>query len=140
MSSKKKTSGAFNRKRKLQQSKEDEKQCKALQRFLTNPPLCASASISVETTELDHDVDNNLPITESEVLPGPSTSQFHSYLATETPFPPSNIDCDDSVAVAATKVVDDDLLVDTVMSSSSSSTSVVTHSQQVIEIVSLLLI
>lgn len=136
MSSKKKTSGAFNRKRKLQQSKEDEKQCKALQRFLTNPPLCASASISVETTELDHDVDNNLPITESEVLPGPSTSQFHSYLATETPFPPSNIDCDDSVA--ATKVVDDDLLVDTVMSSSS--TSVVTHSQQVIEIVSLLLI
>ena len=69
MSSSKKPSGSFNRKRKLQHSKEDEKQSKALQRFFS-----ASTSLTKldDKTIIETD-DDELSI--SEAVNGPSTSQ-----------------------------------------------------------------
>nr|XP_016850957.1 PREDICTED: zinc finger MYM-type protein 1-like [Anolis carolinensis] len=118
MSSKKKPSGAFHRKRRLQHCKEDENQAKALQRFLTTSPSCETENPeTTKLTESYHDDDGKIPI--SEPLPGPSTSQ--DFTATSaTPLAPLNIGCD--ITRTDTEDVDDDLLGDAVLPSTSRQT------------------
>nr|XP_008105126.1 PREDICTED: zinc finger MYM-type protein 1 [Anolis carolinensis] len=118
MSSKKKPSGAFHRKRRLQHCKEDENQAKALQRFLTTSPSCETENPeTTKLTESDHDDDGKIPI--SEPLPGPSTSQ--DFTATSaTPLAPLNIGRD--ITRTDTEDVDDDLLGDAVLPSTSRQT------------------
>uniref|UniRef100_A0A803SRA8 TTF-type domain-containing protein n=1 Tax=Anolis carolinensis TaxID=28377 RepID=A0A803SRA8_ANOCA len=119
MSSRKRPSGAFHHKRKLQHCKEDENQAKALQRFLTTSPSCETGNIeTTKLTESDHDDDGKIPI--SEPLPGSSTIQDLPTVTTATPLAPSIIGCD--IIGTNTGDVHDDLLRDVVLPSSSQQT------------------
>nr|XP_003223844.2 PREDICTED: solute carrier family 35 member G1 [Anolis carolinensis] len=114
MSSKKKPSGAFHRKRRLQHSQEDKSQAKALKRFFTTSPSCQTGKPeTTKLTESDHADDGKIPI--SEPLPGPSTSQDLLTATSAIPLPPSCI----GITGTDTEDVDEDSLRDEVLPSTS---------------------
>ncbi|XP_008113471.1 zinc finger MYM-type protein 1-like [Anolis carolinensis] len=114
MSSKKKPSGAFHRKRRLQHSQEDKSQAKALKRFFTTSPSCQTGKPeTTKLTESDHADDGKIPI--SEPLPGPSTSQDLLTATSAIPLPPSCI----GITGTDTEDVDEDSLRDAALPSTS---------------------